>query len=45
VFDVIASVSLPSELLERPRQAYTRRLLEDVPRYWAATAAGAGGAR
>jgi peptide/nickel transport system ATP-binding protein len=33
------------ELLERPRQAYTRRLLEDVPRYWAATEAEAGRAR
>ena len=32
------------ELLERPREAYTRRLLDDVPRYWAATAE-AGDAR
>jgi peptide/nickel transport system ATP-binding protein len=32
------------EILERPRQAYTRRLLEDIPRYWAATGAEAGDA-
>jgi peptide/nickel transport system ATP-binding protein len=41
----IVETGQADELLERPREAYTRRLLEDVPRYWAATEADAGRAR
>jgi ABC-type dipeptide/oligopeptide/nickel transport system ATPase component len=41
----IVETGQADELLQRPRQAYTRRLLEDVPRYWAATEADASRAR